>query len=275
MTKYLQKSYDWQTAPVVAAFDEISIWSSVPGNLLLNNLPYGKHKTIVDIGFGTGFPLLTLARRFGESCQVIGVDIWEAAIQKTKQKAIITDIENMKILQNNAIKIDIPDNSIDLITSNLGINNFENPVAVIQECQRILKPNGSLFLTSNLVGTFQVFYDIFEQVLNNFKDTKALEKLKSHISHRATINGTIELFEKENFKISKIIEQQYSMFYADGTAFLNDYFIVMAFMPSWKNIIEPENHQKYFEAIENELNKNAENNGNLELIVPIMLMEFV
>ncbi|MBC8063181.1 MAG: methyltransferase domain-containing protein [Clostridiaceae bacterium] len=34
---------------------------------------------------------------------------------------------------------------IDVIMSNIGINNFENPDKVIEECFRVLKVNGNYF----------------------------------------------------------------------------------------------------------------------------------
>ena len=237
MTKYLTKNYNWETLEIAFAYDELPLWASVSGNLLLDNIPYKKHQTVVDIGFGTGFPLLILARRLGATCQIIGVDIWNDAIERAKTKAKITDIDNLTILNSNAEKIDLQTNSVDLIVSNLGINNFENPEAVIRECRRILKPNGSLFLSSNLVGTFQAFYEVFENVLIQENDKRTLEKLQQHIQHRATIPKLKQLFKHQGFKTAQIIEKDYSIYYTDGSTFFNDWFIIMGFMPSWKAII--------------------------------------
>lgn len=274
MTNYLKKTYDWQTPEIAFAYDELPLWATVPGNLLLENLPYKKHQNVVDIGFGTGFPLLILARRFGSTSTIIGVDIWNDAIDKTIKKAKITDIENLTILQMNATKMAISDDSVDLIVSNLGINNFENPTAVIQECRRILKPNGSLFLSSNLVGTFQAFYDVFEQVLVESNDTEILEQLEQHIQHRATIPKINQLFDNQGFKNKKIIKTQYSMYYVDGSAFLNDWFIIMGFLPSWKAIVPKEKQERYFKSIEDKLNILANKNGCLELVVPICVLQY-
>ncbi|MFK7950330.1 MAG: class I SAM-dependent methyltransferase [Saprospiraceae bacterium] len=274
MTNYLNKSYNWQTPEIVFVYDELPLWASVPGNLLLENIPYKKYQTVVDIGFGTGFPLLILARRLGSTCSIVGVDLWNDAIKKATKKATITDINNLKVLNNNAGEMDISTDSVDLIVSNLGINNFENPKAVIQECHRILKPKGSLFLSSNLIGTFQAFYEVFEQVLMDFDDDEVLEKLHQHIEHRATIPKIKQLFESQGFKAEKTIVKEYSMYYADGSAFLNDYFIIMGFLQSWKAIIPKGKQEKYFQQIENKLNELADENGCLELIVPICVLEF-
>lgn len=274
MTNYLNKSYNWQTPEIAYAYDELPLWAAVPGNLLLDNIPYKKHQTVVDIGFGTGFPLLILSRRLGSTCRIIGVDIWNTAIEKAKQKARITEIDNLRILNTDAEKINLSNDSVDLIVSNLGINNFENPKEVIRECRRILKSNSSLFLSSNLVGTFQAFYNVFEKVLVELGDKEVLEKLHQHIQYRTTISKLKQLFENQGFKTLKVIEKQYSMYYADGSAFLNDYFIIMGFLPSWKAIIPKGKQKKYFQLIENQLNELADKNGCLELIVPIVVAEF-
>ncbi|BCZ44729.1 hypothetical protein psyc5s11_07960 [Clostridium gelidum] len=46
---------------MVRYYDELPLWSSPFGVVLLNNIPLEKNSTIVDIGCGTGFLLLELA----------------------------------------------------------------------------------------------------------------------------------------------------------------------------------------------------------------------
>lgn len=274
MTDFLNKEYNWQTDGVVNNYDDLPIWSAIPGNLLLESIEYSTNKTIIDIGFGTGFPLLILAERFGKSCKVFGVDVWDAAITKTKAKIEQRNIENVTLLQGSATAIDLKDNSADIVTSNLGINNFDEANKVVAECYRLLKPEGNVYLTTNLVGTFKEFYDAFEATLKETKNTEGLVNLKQHIDARATVDGTQQLFTQHGFKASSIIEKNYTMNYADGTAFLNDYFIVMAFLPSWKALIADSEHEIVFSTIEKKLNQKAKQQGGLRLTVPYAVLKF-
>lgn len=72
---------------------------------------------------------------------------------------------NVRTLVQNAAEIDLPDASVDLIVSNLGINNFDHPESTLQTCFRVAKPAASLFLTTNLVGHMSEFYDTYRSVL--------------------------------------------------------------------------------------------------------------
>ena len=56
---------DWQNPEIVDIYDEVNLWSAPFGLLLLEQLPMQPGLTIVDVGFGTGFPLIELAQRFG------------------------------------------------------------------------------------------------------------------------------------------------------------------------------------------------------------------
>lgn len=275
MASYLTKTYNWQTNEIASAYDDSPVWSAMPGNLLLENIDFAPNKTIVDIGFGTGFPLLVLAERFGSTCKLIGVDVWEEAMHRAAQKIKSRGIENTELINCSAEAIGLPDNLADIITSNLGINNFEHPEKVVAECYRLLKTGGCLYLTSNLTGTFDEFYNVFDEVLKEEGESEIQKQLQKLVNARATEGKIVQLFTAQSFTTEKIIHQNYTMRYANGSAFLNDYFIVMAFLPSWKCIVPVEKQEKIFRKLEEKLNLIAEKQNGLTLSIPFVLMKFV
>ena len=58
--------------------------------------------------------------------------------------------------------------------------------------------------------------------------------------------------------------------YVDGTTMLNHYFIRLAFMDSWKEVVPEEQQTKVFSRIDDKLNQIAKDNGCLELLVPFV-----
>ena len=76
--------------------------------------------------------------------------------------------------------------SFDLVTINLGINNFADPHAVLAECARVLGPNGRLALTTNLTGHMQEFYAVFRQVLQDQGLSNLVPALDAQEQHRGT-----------------------------------------------------------------------------------------
>src|SRR5437868_4202240 len=114
--------------------------------MLLDRVRLRRGMTILDVGAGTGFLSIELAQRCGPDATVIAVDPWKAAMARLTRKANHIGIANVRILVQDAATIDLPDASVDLIVSNLGINNFDNAEAVLQTCFRVAKPGADLFL---------------------------------------------------------------------------------------------------------------------------------
>ncbi len=234
MKEYLTKKLDWHTDTVTNQYDELPFWSSPFGTLLLDNFPIGHYKKYIDIGCGTGFPLIDIAQRLGSECKSYGIDPWHAAICRAHEKIRTIGLNNIELIENDASSLPFEDNSIDLITSNLGINNFENPLPVLKECYRVLKKGSSFCTTSNLNGTFSEFYNIFESTL---KDFGLFEKYQAeysmHVNHRGSVESMRELLELSGFKISEQIKSDTSLRYLNGSAFLNHSVVVIGFIEPW------------------------------------------
>lgn len=274
MTSYLNTSFDEQSQELADNYDDLPYWSISTGTLLLSLIKTGRHLKVLDIGFGTGFPLLVLSQRFGPTCQLYGQDQWNAALHKTQCKIEARKIQNVTLLNGDASLLQLPDNSVDLVTSNLGINNFDNPRQVIKECKRVLKPEGELILATNLQGTFRPFYEAFEACLLELQLKEDLKRLRAHLKKRYTIEDLTQLFIEEGFLLELAITDSANMYYTDGTAFLNDYFIAMSFMPSWKSIVQEGQRETVFELLEGKLNQWSAEEEELRLSVPIAAFKF-
>src|SRR6476659_10739163 len=98
MTRYLQQSYDLDTAEMASVVDELSFWSSRFGSLLFDNLQLRPHLHILDLGCGAGFPLFELAHAHGDSCRLTGIDIWSAALDRARSKLRTYDLPNVSIV---------------------------------------------------------------------------------------------------------------------------------------------------------------------------------
>ena len=146
-------------------YDELPLWSAPFGLWLLDHCPLGPGLTFLDLGAGTGFVTVELAERCGPASTVIAVDPWEAAMARLRRKVAQRRLGHVRLLQQDATRIELPDRSVDVIVSNLGVNNFDDPAAVMQVCARVARPGASFVLTTNLVGHMAEFYAVFRRVL--------------------------------------------------------------------------------------------------------------
>ena len=124
MTEYLSCTFN-DSEEFISTFDEAPLWSGTFGLLLLKHLELKPNLTIIDLGSGAGFPLMELAGRLGKSCKLYGLDPWANANKRARQKIKNYTLSNVEIIESSAEHIPFENNSIDLIVSNLGINNFE------------------------------------------------------------------------------------------------------------------------------------------------------
>lgn len=79
--------------------------------------------------------------------------------------------------------------------------------------------------------------------------------------------------KKNKFSIKKIIQENYIMRFVDGSSFFNHYFIKLAFLQDWKQIIKEDNWNNVFFNLENRLNNIASKKGELIFTVPIAYIE--
>ena len=275
MTNYLNKKIDYLQSDITNTCDELPLWSSAFGLLLLDNFPIGEYSNYLDIGCATGFPLIEIAQRLGNKCTTVGMDPWAEAVKRTATKIKTLKLENISVIEGDASIVPFPNQHFDLITSNLGINNFECPAKVVSECHRVLKQNGSLCLTTNLTGTFTEFYKVYRETLYELGFEKYLAPFEEHVKHRGTEASVTELLDNHDFKIKNSIRSTYTMRFLNGSTFLNHSFIIMAFLGSWKKMFDEKDKQIFFEAFEKNLNALSRSRGELKLTVPMLYLECV
>ena len=276
MSNYLKTDFDFDSDLLLELFDELPIWAAPFGLKLLDSIKYRKNISALDIGFGAGFPLTEIAMRLGETCKIYGIDPWDAAIRRTEKKIEFYGIKNIEIINGVAENIPLPDNSVELITSNNGLNNVESIEKALSECSRIIKTGGQLIHTYNLDTTMFEFYNLFKVVLTENKMDRELKKLDDQVyKKRKPLNEFIKLLELNNFRVTNILNDQFNYKYADGTTMLNHYFIRLAFLDGWKSIIPEEKQTEIFNRIENLLNQKAEKDGYVNLSVPFVLLDCV
>lgn len=269
MTNYLDREFDLSSPELVDVYDELSLWSSMAGTLLLEYLPLAGHKTVLDVGCGTGFPLLELAERLGPGSSLVGLDIWSAALDRANRKASLLEIGNAITVLGDASAMPCPDASFDLIVSNLGVNNFDDPQKVAAECFRVARGGATIAISTNLRGHMQEFYNVFATTLKEMGLSYAQPRLQAHVEHRATVQSVSDLLTKAGFTFRRSFTKTVSMRFSGGSALLRHSFIRMGFLEDWRAIVDPDDEKAVFERLEANLNRG----GELGLTIPLAYIE--
>ena len=274
MKKYLSNDFDF--VKLIEVFDESPIWSAPFGLKLLDYVDYKLNISAIDIGFGTGFPLTEIALRLGDSSVVYGIDPWKEAIERVNKKVDYYGLTNVRIIEGVAESIPLSNNSIDLITSNNGINNVDDIDKVLSECSRIIKQGGQFVQTMNTDLSMFEFYGQLEQVLSDLHMDNEIDLMHQHISQkRPSIDKMISMIQKHGFEIKDLEHDQFNYKFANGTAMLNHYFIRLAFMDSWVKLLPPDKVEQIFDTIELRLNEQSKILGGVKLSIPYVLINAI
>lgn len=100
--------------------------------------------TVLDIGAGSGTDALLAARRAGPTGKVYALDLTEAMRAKLAANAATAGVANVEIVAGNAEQIPLPDQSVDVVTSNGVLNLVPDKRQAFHEILRVLKPGGRI-----------------------------------------------------------------------------------------------------------------------------------
>lgn len=132
--------------------------SSLSGKLrmrdkLVDSLQLNGDEKILDIGCGRGLLLIGAAKKLNNNGKAVGLDLWrnEDLANNSKERTLenveLEKVSNrVEIVSGDMTKMDFPDNTFDVIISNMAIHNvpaiYRNKT--FQEINRVLKPGGRI-----------------------------------------------------------------------------------------------------------------------------------
>lgn len=272
---YISSNFNGNDATLVACTDDIPLWSAPFGRVLLDKVIYSKSIAALDIGCGTGFPLLELAMRLGSSSCVYGIDTWPGALQRAVQKAKQFSIDNALVIEGSAEGVPVKDATIDLIVSNNGLNNVVSIDNVLSECSRVARPGCQFIMTMNLDTSMPEFYTLFKACFLAHDIESLTENIDRHIKYKRPAVAMISaICARNGFEEIDMTYDTFSMKFSDGTAMLNHYFIRLAFIESWIHCIPDSKRAAVMADVERRMNALAAAQGGVTLTIPFVCMEF-
>ncbi len=128
----------------------IESFAGVANPFLANVIRAGD--TVLDIGSGSGTDVLIAARAVGTKGKVLALDMTEAMREKLRANLEKAGIGNVEIIAGEMEQIPLPDESVDVVTSNGVLNMAPDKGITVAEIFRVLKPGGRLQLADIALG---------------------------------------------------------------------------------------------------------------------------
>jgi SAM-dependent methyltransferase len=122
---------------------------------------------VLDAATGTGLVARLVAERVGPAGHVLGVDTSQVMLQQARAKAAGSNLSNIEFRQADATRLDLAPASFDVVFCCEAIMLFEDPVQVLRDWNRLLKPSGLLAFTSasEACGAAPLLKHAWEEVL--------------------------------------------------------------------------------------------------------------
>jgi arsenite methyltransferase len=129
---------------VVAALPDSAVeaFAGVGNPFSLGTLKPGER--VVDLGSGGGFDCFIAAGQVGPDGRVVGVDMTEEMLGRSRAAATAMRLLNVEFRQGVIEDLPIEDGSADVVISNGVINLCADKRQVFAEVMRVLKPGGRL-----------------------------------------------------------------------------------------------------------------------------------
>lgn len=274
---YLSVEYDIHEPGFVELYDALIVpqWSTPFGRLLLSlflTVPRNAGWQILDIGCGTGYPALELARYLGADCDLAGLDVWSEAVLVARQKATDEWLRNVTFLVADVTASGLPEGTFDMLTCNLGLASFADRQAALGAMWRLLRPGGQVLVTLPLQSALREFLDTYYLTLRDLSLGDYAQALAKLVNARPSIDAATRLIERAGFEVRRTVSDSFTLRFPDARAFLASPLIQTTYMAAWRGLISDLTIRRLvFNELERRLTARAiAAGGELAMTVPML-----
>ena len=140
--RQVERAYELY-APV---YDFIFDWIFAPGRqAAIGHLALGPGDSVLEVGIGTGLNLPL----YPETCRLTGIDLSQEMLDKAVERAHTLAMSDVTLKVMDATSMDFGDNEFDTALATYTISAVPDPVAVLREMRRVVKPGGRIVILNH------------------------------------------------------------------------------------------------------------------------------
>jgi phosphatidylethanolamine/phosphatidyl-N-methylethanolamine N-methyltransferase len=148
--RQVQRAYEFY-API---YDFLFDWVFAPGRIAaIKNLGIGPQDMVLEVGIGTGLNLPL----YPPAVRLVGIDLSQEMLDKAVERVQALAMPNVTLKVMDATALDFGDNEFDSALATYTISAVPDPVAVLREMRRVVKPNGVIVILNHFRSEGRAF----------------------------------------------------------------------------------------------------------------------
>jgi phosphatidylethanolamine/phosphatidyl-N-methylethanolamine N-methyltransferase len=128
------------------AYDFIFDWIFNPGReAAIQLLDIHRNDHVLEVGIGTGLNMPL----YPPDCRVVGIDLSEEMLEKAQERMVELNLNNITLKSMDATVMAFCDDEFDSAVATYTISAVPDPVGVLREMRRVVKPGGNIVLLNH------------------------------------------------------------------------------------------------------------------------------
>jgi len=190
--RQVERAYEL-LAPV---YDFIFDWIFAPGRqAAISHLGLTPNDTVLEVGIGTGLNLPL----YPPSCRLTGIDLSGEMLDKAVERTHKLAMPGVVLKVMDATSMDFADNEFDKALATYTISAVPDPVGVLREMRRVVKPGGVIVILNHFRSEGRITSraeDLVAPVCTRlgWKSNLHLEPLLKQVALIADVSAKVNLF---------------------------------------------------------------------------------
>ena len=178
------------------AYDLVFDWIFHPGReQAIGLLDIKGGERVLEVGIGTGLNLPL----YPASCHITGIDLSEEMLEKAQDKVVELGLDNVTLKAMDATVMGFGDSEFDMALATYTISAVPDPVTVLREMGRVVKPGGNIVVLNHFRSERRVvgrLEDLVSPVCTRlgWKSNLPLEPLLEEVGLNPDLSVKVNMF---------------------------------------------------------------------------------
>lgn len=213
-------------------------WRNCFEEIFAEQVHLPKEGRILEVNCGTGNQSLELAESVRGRGEVLALDPDAERIAIARAKQQVKETPGLTFEVGEIVAMEYESDSFDLVIGDASMIVLAYDLdQLVTEMVRLVKPGGTVLLKLASRGSFDEFFSLYWEALNEGSLEDYAHDIEEMITGRLTVTDAERLLKHSGLKQIKSFTRKYEMTYQDAAAFFSSPIIEDIFFDTWMEVL--------------------------------------